>query len=102
MKSFIPASRKEALQLEEPFYFDGSVCRRGHVAKRYASNGFCTECQRLKDNGYLLPGDDVLKYGVLQQKEYDEEGVRVVSYLARQFLPEDVVEAVNDYYRRKR
>lgn len=30
-------------------YFTGEPCKYGHVAERLTSNGFCNECQRLKD-----------------------------------------------------
>jgi len=49
-----------------------------------------------------MVGDDVFKGGLLQPEEYDEEGNRIVSSLARQLLPEDVVEAVNDWYKREK
>jgi hypothetical protein len=41
------------------------------------------------------------KYGLLQPIEYDDEGNRVVSQMARQFLPEEIVEALNEHYKRK-
>lgn len=27
-------------------YFTGKVCKHGHIAPRFISNGFCTECAR--------------------------------------------------------
>ena len=42
----LPASREEAIEGGELFFYTGLPCRHGHLAKRYTSSGQCTECQR--------------------------------------------------------
>lgn len=42
----LPASRDEAIDEGEIFYYTGLPCRHGHMAKRYTSSGQCLECQR--------------------------------------------------------
>lgn len=44
------AKRKEARQANETYYFTGKPCKRGHIATRRAINGFCTECEKEKNN----------------------------------------------------
>lgn len=44
----VPQSWKEAKALGEKWYFTGRPCRRGHVARRLASNGCCWECAKQK------------------------------------------------------
>lgn len=40
----LPRRRKDALAFEARHYFTGIACKRGHIAKRFACNGKCTEC----------------------------------------------------------
>lgn len=40
----LPTSWKVAVTSGAQFYFTGRMCKRGHVAKRYASCGQCVEC----------------------------------------------------------
>lgn len=42
--------RKEALAEGKLHYFTGKPCKKGHVALRRAVNGFCTECEKEKNN----------------------------------------------------
>lgn len=44
----LPASRDEAIDGGELFYYTGLACRNGHLAKRYTSSGQCIECGRAK------------------------------------------------------
>src|SRR5262245_31817466 len=37
-------SRAEALRIGQRFYYTGVECIHGHVARRYASSGACTQC----------------------------------------------------------
>jgi hypothetical protein len=41
-------SRKSARAAGGTFYFTGRRCKRGHVAERYAHNGECVICARLR------------------------------------------------------
>jgi hypothetical protein len=41
-------SRKSARAAGRTFYFTGKPCKRGHVAERYAHNGECVVCSRLR------------------------------------------------------
>jgi hypothetical protein len=41
----LKATRREAIAANEPFYFTGRTCLRGHVAKRDAVDGSCYECR---------------------------------------------------------
>lgn len=40
------ASRKEAIAAGSPFYSPETLCKNGHIAARYTSNGHCTECAK--------------------------------------------------------
>lgn len=42
----LSASRDEAIEQGEVFYFTGLQCRKGHLAKRYTTSGRCIECAR--------------------------------------------------------
>lgn len=42
----LPASRDEAIESGEVFYYTGLPCRNGHLAKRYTTSGQCIECTR--------------------------------------------------------
>jgi hypothetical protein len=42
--------RKEALAQGKTYYFTGKPCKQGHIALRRAVNGFCTECEKVKNN----------------------------------------------------
>jgi hypothetical protein len=42
------ASRKSALAAGAIFYFTGMACKRGHVTERYAHNGECVVCAKLR------------------------------------------------------
>jgi hypothetical protein len=41
-------SRKAARAAGRTFYFTGKPCKRGHIAERYAHNGECVVCARLR------------------------------------------------------
>ncbi len=30
-------------------YYDGTACRKGHIAEKYTRDGYCCECKRLKE-----------------------------------------------------
>lgn len=40
----LPATRDDALDKGEVFYFTGVPCRRGHLSKRYTTSGTCLQC----------------------------------------------------------
>lgn len=43
--------RKDALAAGDTYYFNGKPCKtHGHIAPRRALNGYCTECEKLKNN----------------------------------------------------
>ena len=42
----LPMSRKEAKIAGEKYYFTGRACVRGHVSKRFSSNGWCYDCAK--------------------------------------------------------
>jgi hypothetical protein len=42
----LPASREEAIEAGEIFYYTGLPCKNGHLAKRYTTSGQCIECAR--------------------------------------------------------
>lgn len=42
--------RKNALVKGETYYFTGKPCKKNHVALRRALNGYCTECEAIKNN----------------------------------------------------
>lgn len=42
----LPASREEAIDSGEVFFYTGLPCRNGHIAKRYTTSGQCIECAR--------------------------------------------------------
>lgn len=50
----LPRSQAEAQRRGFKLYFDGSECRQGHVAPKYASDASCLECQgrSLPDSPY--------------------------------------------------
>ena len=41
-----PKTRAEATHSDNPRYFTGRPCLRGHIVPRFASSGACTECHR--------------------------------------------------------
>jgi 5-methylcytosine-specific restriction endonuclease McrA len=49
----MPKTGKEARLLGLPRYFTGVVCKRGHIAERYAKGGHCVDC----DNARIKPLD---------------------------------------------
>jgi hypothetical protein len=42
----LPKTRKEAKQIQAVAYFTGSVCKNGHVDKRYTNTATCYGCKR--------------------------------------------------------
>ena len=42
--------RKDALLSGDTYYFTGEPCKRGHLTTKRAINGFCTECEKFKNN----------------------------------------------------
>jgi len=38
-----------AKELEQPYYFTGNPCIRGHISKRRTCNGGCWECKKQVD-----------------------------------------------------
>lgn len=38
-------SKEEAVEYGLTRYFDGSICKRGHVSERVVANGMCCQCQ---------------------------------------------------------
>jgi hypothetical protein len=46
--------RKQAIQLNQKWYFTGEPCRKGHVARRTVANHTCTECQKIRDEKFRV------------------------------------------------
>jgi hypothetical protein len=44
----LPKTRAEAKVIGSKRYFTGNPCKHGHVVERYASDGACAECARVK------------------------------------------------------
>lgn len=44
----MPASRDEAIDAGEVFYYTGLPCKRGHLSPRYTSSGQCVVCTNEK------------------------------------------------------
>lgn len=44
LEDVLLATREDAKASGSAYYFDGTACKRGHVAKRKASNGYCSAC----------------------------------------------------------
>jgi hypothetical protein len=42
------ASRKEAIEALEKFYYTGKPCKHGHLSKRYTIEGVCFHCVTVK------------------------------------------------------
>jgi len=42
----LPASKEKAREIGARHFFTGLPCKKGHVARRYASTGQCADCQR--------------------------------------------------------
>jgi len=40
-----PRTKREAREIGARHFFTGRPCKNGHVANRFASNGFCTRCR---------------------------------------------------------
>lgn len=45
-------SKAEARSQGLPRYFTGKPCRRGHVSERYAGNGNCCDCKKLRADAW--------------------------------------------------
>jgi len=53
-------SREEAIKQSLKFYFTGTPCKRGHIAKRYAKGRTCFECVRhLRKQGIKAKKDRI-------------------------------------------
>lgn len=44
--SMEPITKEDAASLGLQHYFTGKPCKRGHLSKRYVSNGCCRECKK--------------------------------------------------------
>lgn len=53
----LPRSRREAIDQNEPIYFNGKPCRRGHVSARYAAGNKCIVCQTNANRERLFHDD---------------------------------------------
>lgn len=52
MGNNLPSNRKDALAVGATRYFTGKLCKHGHTSPRYAGDGSCAECGRLKLKAY--------------------------------------------------
>lgn len=63
-------SKKEALEFNEDYYFDG-ICKKGHLAIRATKNGRCIKCTEEEYKNWLDSG------GKEKRAEYARESRRV-------------------------
>ncbi|NDB84552.1 MAG: hypothetical protein EB127_17895 [Alphaproteobacteria bacterium] len=40
----LPTTRKQAIIDDEKYYYNGKLCKKGHLAKRFSHNGVCYDC----------------------------------------------------------
>jgi 5-methylcytosine-specific restriction endonuclease McrA len=67
------AKRKEALLVNETYYFTGKPCKKGHVAPRRTINGFCTACEKDKNNS------EARKQYMVDYAEKNREKIRQIA-----------------------
>lgn len=90
-------SKSDAKLYGLKYYFDGSLCKRGHMSKRQTSNGACNECckvnamkpERLvaKSEYYVNNKDLLLVRNVERQRErYAEDSEYRMGVAARNML----------------
>jgi len=87
-----PATRKEAKELNSPYYFTGLPCKHGHIALRKLK-GTCVEClkiewQETNAKRALLPKSEAAKKA---GKKYYEANKEVVKLRALSRKPEDII-----------
>lgn len=56
----LQSTRKKAIEQGDSHYFTGKPCKYGHVVKRAAKSGACTECMRLQAADYRIRNVEVL------------------------------------------
>ena len=90
-------SKEEAKEFGLPRYFDGSICKRGHISERYTSNSSCSECsivnakrsERVKNKKdyYESNKEKLIKQNVVRQRERYSESIEFkASVAARNML----------------
>lgn len=61
----LPTKRSRAKQLGSARYLTGKPCKRGHIADRYTSNGWCAKCAAIDQVGskaiYYLKNEGEIK-----------------------------------------
>lgn len=48
MEKAMKATRKEAIEARERYFFTGKPCKHGHISKRITINGVCYECSNTR------------------------------------------------------
>jgi len=90
-------SKQEAIEFGLSRYFDGSLCKRGHMSERSTSNGCCCQCSieiaarpdrlKTKRSYYNENKDRFAKSGVIRQRErYAENPEYKASVAVRNML----------------
>lgn len=60
MNHILPKTKKEALSLNERYYFTGKECSNGHITKRFSHNGVCYDCcMKASKNSYNKNKTDI-------------------------------------------
>lgn len=65
--------RVDALAVGEMHYFTGKPCHRGHVAPRFASAGYCTQCRTEYARARRADDPDCIKKDFAQKREADPD-----------------------------
>lgn len=55
-------SRQAAFELGYQWFFTGEPCKRGHLSRRYVSNGACEACQNHTYKRMHLPNTDLVNF----------------------------------------
>ena len=48
------ATRQEAIQAQERYFYNGKPCKHGHISKRMTVNGSCYECVKQRSKQYQM------------------------------------------------
>lgn len=65
-----PTTRKEAQQLNNPYYLTNKPCKHGHISTRLTSTGQCRECKRVDHGRYRQ--DNIEEHRERERKYYAE------------------------------
>ena len=80
-----PSSQAEARNTGAEYYFTGKPCKRGHLAKRKTSQGYCVECHKAYHKQYQQDN----KERVLEVRELNKEHSKEYSRLWHATHPKD-------------